>query len=93
MVTVRVVVKGLPRGGDSSDPLKSQDVKFEALQNSAGTVAFSFELPFNEISCKEDGRIDGNAVYALASKKLQTPGIQHVEQNQASRILTVISAR
>jgi hypothetical protein len=69
-VTVSVVVDELPRGGDSSVPLKSQAVKFGALQNPAGRVSFSFELPLNESSCNEDGRIDGNAVYAFASRKL-----------------------
>lgn len=69
-MTVCVVVDELLRGGESSDPLKSQAVKFGALQNPAGTVSFNLELPLRESSCNEDGRIDGNAVYALASKKL-----------------------
>jgi hypothetical protein len=70
-VTVRVVVVTFPGPGDSWDPRKSQDVRCGALQNPAGTVPFNLELPLSDSSCSEDGSVDGNAVYAFASRNLR----------------------
>jgi hypothetical protein len=85
--TVRVVVVRFPGPGVSWDPRKSHDVRFGASQNPAGTVPLSFALPLRESSCNEDGRVDGNAVYAFASRKLRRKGNQN-----SSRSEKVVSA-
>jgi hypothetical protein len=70
-VTVRVVVVRFPGPGESWDPRKSHDVRCGALQNPAGTVPSSLALPLSDSSCSEDGSVDGNAVYAFASRNLR----------------------